>query len=144
MTINSVDIDATLNKVKLLFKEENDLSPAVRSMIELLALVIILLVSRLNLNSSNSSKPPSSDPNRKKTCMAKGGIKAGGQKGRVGVTLQRVDNPDKIEVIKLDQKNLPPERYKEMGYESRQVFDIKVARVVTEYRAQILGDSKGK
>ena len=144
MTINNVDIDATLNKVKLLLKEEKDLSPAVRSMIELLALVITLLVGRLNLNSSNSSKPPSSDPNRKKVCKAKGGKKAGGQKGRVGVTLQKVDDPDEIEIIKLDRRKLPQERYKEMGYESRQVFDIKVARVVTEYRAQILEDSKGK
>jgi len=32
VTINNVDIDATLNKVKLLLKEEKDLSPAVRSM----------------------------------------------------------------------------------------------------------------
>ncbi len=144
MTINNVDIDATLNKVKVLLKEEKDLSPAVRSMIELLALVITLLVGRLNLNSSNSSKPPSSDPNRKKVCKAKGGKKAGGQKGRVGVTLQKVDDPDEIEVIKLDRRKLPLERYKEMGYESRQVFDIKIARVVTEYRAQILEDSKGK
>ncbi len=30
-----------------------------------------------------------------------------------------------------------------MGYESRQVFDIDISRVVTEYRAQILEDSKG-
>ena len=144
MTINNVDIDVTLNKVKVLLKEEKDLSPAVRSMIELLALVITLLVGRLNLNSSNSSKPPSSDPNRKKICKAKGGKKAGGQKGRVGVTLQRVDDPDEIEAIKLDRRKLPPEMYKEMGYESRQVFDIEISRVVTEYRAQILEDSKGK
>ena len=143
MTINNVDIDATLNKVKLLLKEEKDLSPAVRSMIELLALVITLLVGRLNLNSSNSSKPPSSDPNRKKIRKANGGKKAGGQKGRVGVTLQRVDDPDEIEDIKLDRRKLPPERYKEVGYESRQVFGIEISRVVTEYRAQILEDSKG-
>ena len=144
MTINNVDIDVTLNKVKVLLKEEKGLSPAVRSMIELLSLVITLLVGRLNLNSSNSSKPPSSDPNRKKIRKARGGKKVGGQKGRVGVTLQRVDDPDEIEVIKLDRRKLPPERYKEMGYESRQVFDIEISRVVTEYRAQILEDSKGK
>ena len=108
MTINNVDIDATLNKVKSLLKEEKDLTPAVRSMIELLALVITLLVGRLNLNSSNSSKPPSSDPNRNKICKANGGKKAGGQKGRVGITLQKVDDPDEIEIIKLDRRNLPP------------------------------------
>jgi len=143
VTINNVDIDSTLNKVKVLLKKEKDLSPAVRSMIELLALVITLLVGRLNLNSSNSSKPPSSDPNRKKVRKAQGGKKAGGQKGRVGVTLQKVDDPDEIEVIKLDRRKLPPERYKEKGYESRQVFDIDISRVVTEYRAQILENSKG-
>jgi len=91
-----------------------------------LALDITLLVGRLNLNSSNSSKLPSSDPNRTKVFKAKRGKKAGGQKGRVGVTLQKVDEPDKIEVIKLDRRKLPPERYKEIGYESRQVFDINL------------------
>jgi transposase len=112
-------------------------------MVELLVLLITLLVSRLNLNSSNSSKPPSSDPNRKKVRKAKGDKKAGGQKGRVGVTLQKVDEPDRIEVIKLDRRKLPPGKYKEAGYESRQVFDIDISRIVTEYQAEILEDSKG-
>ena len=31
-----------------------------------------------------------------------------------------------------------------MGFESRQVFDIDISRRVTEYRAQILEDNKGK
>ena len=144
MTINNIDVEATLNKVKVLLKEEKDISPAVRSMIELLSLVITLLVGRLNLNSSNSSKPPSSDPNRKKAEKKKGERKAGGQKGRVGVTLRKVDDPDEIEIIKLDRSKLPRGGYKEVGYESRQVFDIDISRVVTEYRAQILEDSQGK
>ena len=143
MTIQNIDIDATLEKVKKLLVKEKDLSPAMRSMVELLVLLITLLVGRLNLNSRNSSKPPSSDPNRKKVSKAKGGKKAGGQKGRVGVTLQKVDDPDEIEEIKLDRKRLPAERYREVGYESRQVFDIDISRVVTEYRAQILEDSEG-
>lgn len=143
MTIQNIDIDATLEKVKKLLVEEKDLSPAMRSMVELLVLLITLLVGRLNLNSRNSSKPPSSDPNRNKKSKAKGDKKAGGQKGRVGVTLQKVDDPDEIEDIKLDRKQLPPGRYREIGYESRQVFDIDISRVVTEYRAQILEDSKG-
>lgn len=143
MTIQSIDIDATLKKVKTLLVEEKELSPTMRSMVELLVLLVTLLANSLNLNSSNSSKPPSSDPNRKKVRKAKGGKKPGGQKGRVGVTLQKVDDPDKIEDIKLDRRKLPLERYREMGYESRQVFDIDISRVVTEYRAQILEDSKG-
>lgn len=143
MTIQNIDIDATLKKVKTLLVEEKELSPTMRSMVELLVLLVTLLANSLNLNSSNSSKPPSSDPNRKKVRKAKGGKKPGGQKGRVGVTLQKVDDPDKIEDIKLDRRKLPRERYREMGYESRQVFDIDISRVVTEYRAQILEDSKG-
>lgn len=143
MTINNIDIDATLERVKTLLIEEKELSPTMRSMVELLVLLITLLVGRLNLNSSNSSKSPSSDPNRKKVRKVNGGKKAGGQKGRVGVTLQKVDDPDEIEVIKLDRRKLPPESYKEKGYESRQVFGMKISRVVTEYRAQILEDSKG-
>jgi transposase len=143
LTIQNIDIDATLKKVKTLLVEEKELSPTMRSMVELLVLLVTLLANSLNLNSSNSSKPPSSDPNRKKSRKAKGGKKAGGQKGRVGVTLQKVDDPDEIEVIRLDRRKLPPGKYKDMGYESRQVFDIDISRIVTEYQAQILEDSKG-
>lgn len=143
MKINGIDVDAALKKVETVLSEEKGLSPVVRSMVALLVLLITLLVSRSNLNSSNSSKPPASDPNRKRVRKAKGDKKAGGQKGRVGVTLQKVDEPDKIEVIKLDRRKLPPEKYQEAGYESRQVFDIDISRIVTEYQAEILEDSKG-
>jgi len=143
LKINSVDIGVTLKKVETLLSEEKGLSPAMRSMVELLVLLVTLLANRLNLNSRNSSKPPSSDPNRKKERKVKGNRKAGGQKGRVGVTLQKVDKPDKVEVIKVDRRKLPRGEYKEVGYESRQVFDIEISRIVTEYRAEILEDTKG-
>jgi len=143
LKINGIDVDATLKKVETVLSEEKGLPPAIRSMVELLVLLITLLAKSFNLNSSNSSKPPSSDPNRKKVRKAKGDKKAGGQKGRVGVTLQKVDEPDKIEVVKLDRRKLPPGKYKEAGYESRQVFDIDISRIVTEYQAEILEDSKG-
>nr|CAJ71795.1 conserved hypothetical protein [Candidatus Kuenenia stuttgartiensis] len=119
------------------------MSPAVRSMIELLVLLITLLAGRLNRNSRNSSKPPSSDPNRKRESKAKGERKAGGQKGRDGVTLKKVDNPDEVEVIKVDRRKYPRSKYKVVGYEARQVFDIKISRVVTEYRAEVVEDAKG-
>jgi len=143
LTINNIDIDATLNKVKELLEKEKNVSPSLRSVIEVLVLVVTLLVNRLNLNSSNSSKPPSSDPNRKKAGKSRSGKKAGGQKGRVGVTLEKVDDPDKIEELRIDRRGLPSETYKEVGYEARQVFDIDISRVITEYRAEILADSKG-
>lgn len=98
----------------------------------------------MNQNSRNSSKPPSSDPNRKKESRAKGGKKTGGQKGHVEVTRQKVNNPDKIEVVKVNRRNLPPGQYKIVGYETRQVFDMQILRMVTEYQAEILEDGNGR
>jgi transposase len=46
-------------------------------------------------------------------------------------------------VIKIDRSKLPAGRYRQVDFESRQVFDIDISRVVTEYRAQILEDDKG-
>jgi len=57
------------------------------------------LESRLNQNSRNSSKPPSSDyfskgkPNPK-SLRKKSGKKPGGQEGHSGTTLEMVDNPE--------------------------------------------------
>jgi transposase len=72
LTINSIDIDVALKKVEKLLSEEKGLSLAMRSMVELLVLLITLLANRLNLNSRNSSKPPSGDPNRKKAGKSTG------------------------------------------------------------------------
>jgi transposase len=61
-----MDVDETLSKAKQLLAQEKDLSPALRSIIEVLLLLVGVLVNRVTLNSKNSSKPPSSDLNRKK------------------------------------------------------------------------------
>ncbi|MCU7882511.1 MAG: hypothetical protein KZQ66_17445, partial [Candidatus Thiodiazotropha sp. (ex Lucinoma aequizonata)] len=50
-----------------LFKKESGLSPALRSALEILLVLVSLLLNRITLNSKNSSKPPSTDPNRKVT-----------------------------------------------------------------------------
>jgi transposase len=108
-------------------------------------LVITLLANRLGLNSTNSSKPIASDPNRKKRTKSGTGKKAGGQNAHIGVTLKKVDDPDRIKPIKIDRRTLPGNRqYKEVGFEARQVFDIDISRLVTEYRAQILEDENGR
>ncbi len=73
----------------------------------------------------------------------KGERKAGGQEGREGVTLKKGDNPDKVEIRKVDRRKYPRRSYRLVGYEARQVFDIKIARVVTEYRAEIVVDAEG-
>ena len=56
------------------------------------------LEARLNMNSNNSSKPPSSDGYRKeiKNSRQKSGKATGGQPGHEGRTLEKVNNPDKI------------------------------------------------
>lgn len=145
MTIDNIDVKATLKRVQVLLDEEPNLSPALRSTLEVLILVVQLMVGRLSLSSRNSSKPPSTDrfptPKKPKEGEAK---KTGGQKGRVGTTLKKVENPDRIENLPVDRSALPEGEYTEVGYEARQVFNIEIQRVVTEYRAQILEDALGQ
>jgi transposase len=75
----------------------------------------------------------------------KSGKKPGGQPGHNGTTLEKVDDPDEICDLKLDRRTLPKgAQYKSVGFEGRQVFDIKISRHVIEYRAEILEDEHGK
>ena len=143
MKIENIDIQAAIEKAQALVREDKQLSAATKSIVEILILVITLLANRLNLNSTNSSKPPSSDPNRKKEPKRKTGKKPGGQNGHIGTTLKKIDDPDIVEEIKIDRSKLPAGKYQHMGFESRQVFDIDISRLVTEYRAQILEDDNG-
>jgi len=105
---------------------------------------------RLGLDSSNSSKPPSSDGLNKKprpeksrsiSLRGKSGKKSGGQKGHNGDTLRRSETPDKTEhhqvcvcghcKAKLDASNV-------INVEKRQVFDSPEPKPeVTEHRADI-------
>jgi len=94
------------------------------------------LESQLNKNSTNSSKPPSSDGFRKsiKNNREKSNRKQGGQPGHKGSGLSIVESPDeiiscKVEKIKCecghDLRTIKPERE-----ERRQVIDI--AEVLTK------------
>ncbi len=58
MTIGKINIDETLENAKKLLAEDKCMSSVTKLMIELLLLVIGLLLECLNLDSSNSSKPP--------------------------------------------------------------------------------------
>ena len=145
MKLDNIDVNTTLKKAKELLAKEKNISPGLQAMFELLILIITLLTNRLGLNSKNSSKPPSSDPNRKKAAKRNSsGNKAGGQKGHKGTQLKPVDNPDKVEVLKIDRRTLPRDIYTEAGYDKRQVIDIETKIVITEYQAQILENSSGK
>lgn len=144
MIIEGINVEAGIKRVGELLESERDLSPALKSSIEVLLLLVSLLLNRLGLNSKNSSKPPSSDPNRRKEFRSHGERKPGGQNGHEFSTLQPVSDPDRTEIIKIDRSGLPKDEYRFVGYETRQVIDIDIIRFVTQWLAEILEDSKGK
>jgi transposase len=103
------------------------------------------LKRRLGLDSSNSSKPPSSDGLKKKRVLGSlrgsSGKASGGQKGHKGDTLRQVDNPDRVFkhlatacqhcCARLDARSV-------VTFEKRQVFDLPERLIeVTEHRAAL-------
>lgn len=96
------------------------------------------LKTRLNSNSNNSSKPPSSDGYKKKPAFSKAkNGKQGGRKGHKGSTLKQVEKPDKIVECNPDKCSCGHEFTKDelILSESRQVFDLPQPQLeVTEYQ----------
>lgn len=101
------------------------------------------LEKRLNKNSSNSSKPPSSDglvkPPRTSSLREKGKQNSGGQKGHKGSTLKQAESPD---IIKKHTLLSCPDCHSSLSTTpmteviKRQVFDIPKIEV-TEHRAEV-------
>lgn len=99
------------------------------------------LEDRLSQNSTNSSRPPSSDwPTKKRSLRKKTGRSQGGQKGHRGHNLKMVDSPDSINIHNVSAcagcgrslKEIEPD-----GYSKRQVFDLPPIKIkVTEHRAE--------
>lgn len=97
------------------------------------------LKTRLNQNSKNSHRPPSSDYKKNKTKPAiprEKGKKKGGQQGHTGKTLDKSDSPNKFVPLLPEQcscgKSLTGITMEKL--ESRQVFDIPEPKLeVTEY-----------
>ena len=145
MSIGKIDITKAIEDARSALEADSSMSKETRAIMNILIIVVSLLTEKLGLNSSNSSKPPSSDPFRKKKVSAKknGAKKPGGQEGRKGTNLSPVQDPDVVETIDIDRRTLPADKYKDAGYEKRQVFDIEISRKVTEYQAQILEASDG-
>lgn len=102
------------------------------------------MAGHLGLDSHNSSKPPSSDPNRERKVRTVSDKKAGGQPNHKGSTLTLCEEPDEIKNITIGRRTLPKGHYVEDGYEVRQIIDLHIERVVTEYRAQIFKNANGK
>ena len=113
-----------------------------REEIKLLKERVAELERRLNLNSSNSSKPPSSDGFKKKerSLRDKGKNKTGGQKNHPGNTLTQTKEPDKKIIHKLEWcpdcgKNLKKSAV--CSISKRQVFDLTLPEIeVTEHQTE--------
>lgn len=145
MTLKDFEPGQLMQSARQQIADEPNLSPALKTTLELLMTLCLLLLERMPKNSKNSSLPPSLDPNRLKKLKAKNQRKPGAQPGRIGRTLKAVDEPDQIEIIKIDRSQLPPGRWRDSGrYLRRQVFDITVNTFVTEYRAQIFINDEGR
>lgn len=112
--------------------------------IEMLLSRIVELENSQKKDSSNSSKPPSTDigrPKRTQSLRKASGKKPGAQPGHEGSRLEMSANPDKIEVCKVGVcsccgKGL--DKVQSFDYEARQVHDLPALRMlVTEYRSEI-------
>jgi transposase len=147
VSINEVNITETIESAKEVLSSDKTVSPQVRALMQLLIVIVQLLVNKLGLNSRNSSKPPSTDPNRPRVRRSKtGGVKRkpGGQPGHKGRQIEQVASADVVETLDIDRTTLPKgHRYQHVGYDKRQVIDIIVKREVTEYRAEVVRDERG-
>ena len=65
MTIDSIDVDSTVRKVRELMEQEKNMSPAFKAVLDVLLVLVVAMLNRLTLNSGNSSTPPSKDPKKK-------------------------------------------------------------------------------
>lgn len=100
------------------------------------------LERRLNQNSNNSSKPPSSDGYQKpnpKSLRGKSNNKSGGQPGHKAHWLRMSDHPDyvithEVEACEKCQHNLSDVPI--LSEDKRQVFGIVVKMEITEHRTQ--------
>lgn len=152
MKIKNINVRESIDKIKEQVRSDRTASRELKSSINSLITITTALVDRLAVTSANSSKPPSQDPNRiRKTRIDKGikrnKKKPGGQAGHTGTTLEKIDNLNDYdyvsEEILIDKKSIPAGTYKQVGFETRQVFDIKISTFIHEYKAEILEDEKG-
>ncbi len=132
----------TIEDVRNALEQEQSVSPLLKMAVNALIDITSALADQLGLTRLNSSLPPSQDKFGPKKSKAPGSKrKPGAQRGHHGSYLAPIESPTKIQDIYLDESSLPPGKYTHLGFETRQVFDIEVNVVVTEYRAEVLMNS---
>ena len=146
MKIENINVSETIAQTREMLKQNKTLPPEFVTLVSILLTVLEILLGRLNKNTTNSSIPPSQDPNRKKTPKSgESGKKPGGQLGRVGKTLKLVEDPDEVIEIFVDRKTLPSGYlYRKVGFSKRQIVEFHLSRHVKEYRLEIVENENGK
>jgi transposase len=126
--------------------EVEDLIASLKRQIAALQAEVADLRRQLGRDSSNSSKPPSSDGLKKKPRVAgslrgRSGKASGGQKGHKGSTLRQVGDPDCVighTACACRHCGSPLDRKSAIGIDKRQVFDLaERLLMVTEHQATI-------
>ncbi|HNV19850.1 MAG TPA: IS66 family transposase [Rectinema sp.] len=147
--MKSEEILAIYNKgpeaVIEIIQKQNEEIQALKEIVKQLTLRVQELEARLNQNSSNSNRPPSSDGLSRKdrrTKERKSKKKRGGQKGHEGSQLKMSTHPDKVLVHSVEKcgrcdcslSGAP------VKIDKRQVIDTpEIKTEVTEHRAEIKG-----
>jgi transposase len=98
------------------------------------------LEARLNMNSRNSSKPPSSDGyNKQKSLRASSGKKSGGQHGHEGNGMRLLREPDRYVTHEPDECAHCPKvgecHAKRWVCETRHETDISISTTITAHQA---------
>jgi transposase len=126
--------------IRAVFEQGED---AVIALVESLIARIEALENQLSKNSSNSSKPPSSDGfgKRTKSSRKKSERKSGGQEGHLGSTLEWNTEPDRIEkhfVENCEGCGLSLEQEPVQDWVMRQVYDLPpVVMETTEHQSEV-------
>jgi len=66
MVVNNIDVTKTIEQAREALDNDKKLSAPTKEAFKPLLEVVTILLDRIGLNSRNSSKPPSQDPNRPK------------------------------------------------------------------------------
>ena len=150
MTFESINAEEAIESIQKQMKADKSLSPSLANSINVLILLVKILISRIGPDSKNSSLPPSSNNPRKirgkdkKKRKKKSAKSVGGQDGHKGSTLEQFEEVNEIIPLSVDRRTLPVGISFTQGEpENRQVIDLNLEFIVTEYQAEVLVGSDG-